>query len=67
MNLYDMALQIFLKRSTGGFVNDSTKPGFVSEMKAAIELAELFATVREEHRKGKPKKGSDIPIPGSEL
>jgi hypothetical protein len=70
MNVYDIALQIFLKRSTGGFVNDATKPGFKSEMRAAIELAELFLEVKREHgceRDPLDTDDADIILPESEL
>lgn len=59
MNLYDTALQIFLKRMPPGYVNDSSRMGFISAAVQSIEAAELFLRAVGEHKQAARANAAD--------
>lgn len=63
MNLYDVALSIFLKRSRTDYVNDSTRKGFESDIRQSIDVARLFIAVVEQDQEKNKKPSAQLELP----
>lgn len=66
MNLYDVALAIYLKRLPSGALHDQTALGFASVAEQSIEMAQVFIDAVGKHKQ-QAAADAAADLPGDEL